>query len=191
MKLRIPAVTVLFWAICLFFSHRIDVAAAVTAVLVHELTHLIVLWSCGGRALSLTITPLGLTIERSGLLSHAGECILSLSAPLFNLLLALFYYRLGLADAAVAANLGYGLLNLLPILPLDGGKALSSLCALFLPAPMVNALIRTVSSITLLLFWVFSIAIALLPDSDLSLLIFSVGLFCMWQSAKDSERIIS
>ncbi len=188
MKIHIPARTVLFWAVCLLFSHRIDAVAAITAISVHELTHLTVLWAGGGRAIALTVTPLGLTIERSGLLSHWGECVLSLSAPLCNLLLALLYWHWELAEWAVAANLGYGLLNLLPIVPLDGGKALEALLSVRLCESFTQRIMGTVSAVTLFLLWLFAIAVALVLDGNLSLLFFCAGLFGQQMTPAPSNK---
>ncbi len=177
MKLHLSPLTLIYFAICLLLSHQLTLAAVCSAVFVHELVHLIVLWMAGGRAVSLTVTPMGLSIERAGLLSHIAEVILSLSAPVANLLLAAIYARFSLDPCTVEANLGFGLLNLLPILPLDGGKALKACLQRYLTPASAERTVRCVSSVCLLLLWLLAVASALVLDGSMSLLLFSVGLF--------------
>lgn len=177
MKLYLSPLTLLLAAFSLLLWHDLSLLALLTAILIHELTHTTVLWICGGSVTSLAITPLGITIERVGLLSHRGEILLSLSAPLMNLLLAGVYCLLGLPPFAVSANLALGLLNLLPIYPLDGGKALSAVLFHFLTPDTAQRISRAVSMISLTVFWLISVAIAILTGENLSPLFFSVALF--------------
>lgn len=177
--------TLIYFALCLLFSHNLTLAAVSSAVLIHELTHLIVLWMTGGAATSLTVTPMGLSMERIGLLSHPEELLLSLSAPLANLLLAALYAHLTLDACTIEANLGFGLLNLLPIYPLDGGKALASLLSVRLDRDTTERIVSRVSMFFLLLFWLLAVAVALVTSGGLSMLLLSVGLF--WSVADVGE----
>lgn len=177
MKLRLSPLTLLLGAFSLLLWHDLSLIALLTAILIHELTHLIVLWICGGTVASLAITPFGLTVERIGLLSHRGEILLSLAAPLMNLLIAGVYCTLGLSSYAISANLALGGINLLPIYPLDGGKALSATLLLFLAPDTAQRISHAVSMIALTVFWMISVAIALLTGENLSPLLFSVALF--------------
>lgn len=177
MKLYLSPLTLLYFALGLLFSHELSLVAVCTAVLIHELTHLIVLWLAGGRAASLTITPMGLSIERIGLLSHRGELWLSLTAPIANLLLAALYTHFAFDPCTVEANLSFGLLNLLPIYPLDGGKALTALLSVRLDRDKVDRCVRGISLVFLVLFWLLAVAVALVLNGGLSMLMLSIGLF--------------
>lgn len=177
MKLNLSPMTLLYFAFCLLFSHELSLTAICSAVLIHELTHLLVLWLAGNRAKSLTVTPMGLSIERVGLLSHRGELLLSLSAPIVNLLLAALYLHFALDPCTVDANLSFGLLNLLPIYPLDGGKALSAALGMRLDKDKTERIVQTISMLFLIAYWMLAVAVALVLDGNLSMLILSVGLF--------------
>lgn len=177
MKLHLSSLTLIYFALYVLFSHPVSLAAICTAVLIHELTHLIVLRLMGGAATSLTITPFGLSIDRVGLLSHWEEILLSLSAPIVNLLLAGLYSYLQMDSCTVESNLGFGLLNLLPIYPLDGGAALKALLSVFLDRETSERLTRWGSMLFLLLFWLLAVAVALILNGGLSMLLLSVGLF--------------
>ena len=177
MKLHLSPLTLLFFAIYLLVAHDLTLVATVSAIVIHELTHLIVLQLCNGRAARLSITPLGLSIEREGLLSHWNEVWLSLSAPLINLVLAGLFFAGDVSMYAVYANLSFGLFNLLPIYPLDGAKALFAALAHWCSHDRATVIGRGISLTVLFLFWLFSIALALFYDGNLSLLLLCAALF--------------
>ena len=177
MKIRLSPLTLLFFAIYLLTAHDLTLISTVSAIVIHELTHLIVLLICNGRPARLTITPLGLSIEREGLLSHWDEVWLSLSAPLMNLLLAGLFWIWGLSSFAVYANLSFGLFNLLPIYPLDGAKALYALLCRSLLQIQAEGICRSISLIFLLFLWLLSIGLAIYTNGNLSLLLLSSALF--------------
>ncbi len=87
----------------------------------HELGHLAALAICKKRTDSLRLSFYGAALKYSASLSKGRECFVLLCGPLVNLLLFLF-----LKDEI---NISLFILNLLPIYPLDGGRALR----LFLP----------------------------------------------------------
>ena len=177
MKVHLSSATLIYFTLALILCHDLTLVAVFSAVAIHELTHLIVLWIMGGHITSIVITPLGLSIERSGLLSHRGEFLLSLSAPIVNLLIATLFLYFGLNACTVESNLSFGLINLLPIYPLDGGKALNSLLLVITNPVTATKTTELISHIFLILFWMFGIAVALIFNGGLSILMLSIGLF--------------
>ncbi|MDO4316425.1 MAG: peptidase M50 [Oscillospiraceae bacterium] len=102
------------------------------AAAVHELGHLLVLRRLGTRVTGLRIGMLGAVLETdSGRLSYGGELLAVLAGPAANLLCALLLAALGGSRWAVpvGAHLVLGAFNLLPVGPLDGGRALYLLAA--------------------------------------------------------------
>jgi stage IV sporulation protein FB len=177
MKLHLSPATLLYFATSLLLCHDLTLAAILSAIMIHELSHLIALRLTGGNATSVTITPMGLTLERIGLLSHRNEIIVSLSAPIVNLLLAFVFSHCQLAPCTYQANLGFGLINLLPIYPLDGGKALYALLSRIVRPSNATLISNVISHIFLFIFWMLGIAVALVLNGGLSMLMLSVGLF--------------
>lgn len=95
----------------------------------HELGHWIAISLLGGRIRSLHLTVIGAEMELDPCrpLSYGREAAAALAGPAVNLLLVWLSIQTGRYLFA-GLNLCFGLLNLLPIRPLDGGRAL--FCAL-------------------------------------------------------------
>ena len=185
MKIHISPLTFLYFAVCLTCSHSLTVVAVCTAVLIHELTHLILLWWMGARASALTITPIGLSIERSGMLSHIEEVWLCLSAPLINLILAGGFAYFSLDRFTVEVNLCLGMINLLPIVPLDGGKALLAMLSHYASEEAARRIMGIVSAFFMLILWLLAVSICVVLNGSISLLLLVSGLFI---SAADFDK---
>lgn len=117
------------WACWLLLLPLKCVAAAAAAACVHEAFHFIVLLLCRGVVHRITITPFGAVIEAEGITGFSEVlCILAGPAASFALLCLIRKYPLlGLC------GLIQGGFNLLPIYPLDGGRALMHLLKYFVP----------------------------------------------------------
>lgn len=147
MGLSLRGVTVrvnpFFLAVCLLYCAAgvIDRAAiAFGAILLHEMGHVVTAYGFGVRVQSVELFPFGgvARLEGAGALSPLKEIGIALGGPLTSI--ALFCFGLGLAQSGhltgtrgqffLAANLLIAAFNLLPGLPLDGGRIMRALLSM-------------------------------------------------------------
>jgi Zn-dependent protease len=120
----------LTWVLVVFFS-----------ILVHELGHALVAEYYGMFPIIQLYSMGGLTIPgRSRKLTHLQEILLSLAGPTAGFLLGLLVFLAGqllgtsapvlvyqILSQLLWVNIGWGILNLIPMLPLDGGQVMRNL----------------------------------------------------------------
>ena len=154
------------------------ILAAVVAAAFHELCHLLCLRICGGRVTGFSFGGKGAVID-SGQLSPVNELLCTLAGPVGSLLL-LFVLRIFPRIAICGAF--HGAFNLLPVYPLDGGRALR--CALRLLFPTHWQRIFLILQKTLLLgltvlsLWAFFVrGLGLLPI---------IFLLLLWHNVKNT-----
>lgn len=94
--------------------------AVVSAALVHELCHILALCLLGGKIRSIHIQPSGCIIESSRI-GEGAQFFSILAGPLGSFVL-LFLCRT--APRMAICGFFQGMYNLLPVLPLDGGRML-------------------------------------------------------------------
>ncbi len=107
-------------------------ATVMGAAAIHELGHWVMLRLLGAKVTGFRLNVLGAVLETdSRRLSYGGELAAVLAGPAVNLLAALALNILGKGrcPADVGANLVLCAFNLLPVCPLDGGRALYLLMA--------------------------------------------------------------
>lgn len=116
-----------------------------TSVVIHELGHALVARLYGVQVTEIRLWFLGGVAQFEELPSRRGaEAVVAIAGPLTSGLLALLLWLvLPLAGGAAGVtvvlaylaitNLGLAIFNLLPALPLDGGRVVRSLFGLFLP----------------------------------------------------------
>ncbi len=106
------------------------------ACAVHELGHWIVLRLLGGRVARLRLTAVGAEMVLERPLGYWQEGLVALAGPGASLLLAVLFSLREEGLVFSGLNLAVGCFNLLPLGPLDGGRALS--CTLGLLAGPEN-----------------------------------------------------
>ena len=128
-------------------------AVILWAALLHEAGHWLALRAAGAEILSLRVGILGMVMETdSRRLSYGRELAVLLAGPGVNLLSAcLLVWLAEGGEAAAGAHLVLGAFNLLPVRPLDGGRALEMLAVWLLGPVRGERLAGWVGALTALL----------------------------------------
>lgn len=135
-------------------------------VLIHEIMHLIVGLIIGGKAEKMYINPFGVSLEiyLYGKSRPLSKILFYLSGPLINFILAIGFFYLNmdieLKEKLIYTNLSICFFNLLPILPLDGGKILKEIFTVFFSSDISSKIMIYFSKIFLgIISLVYSILI--------------------------------
>lgn len=134
MRIWVHPLFVLTAVVAIIFSVTNFFIALTFAVIAHELAHAVVAKKIGVIAARITLTPFGGALNlQSNILTPHQKCVIYWAGPIASLLFSLLF---GVVvwlfptificlEYLVAANFLVGVINLLPIYPLDGGKILA------------------------------------------------------------------
>jgi len=156
-------------------------------VLVHELGHLAAAKGFGWRVREVQLLPFGgvIVVEELGTVATGEELIVTLAGPLqhvWMILTAWLVQWFGIGDPAwwnyfIEANVMIGLFNLLPVLPLDGGKVMQ--CLLGYVLPYHRTILYTAWISMVLSAVVIAAAVVQLLSGQLPLNLLVIGLFLL------------
>lgn len=142
MRLFIHPLFILTAVVAVFFT-VVDFFVALTiAVILHEAAHALIARKIGAIVSHITLAPFGgtlkmkttvLTKEQKRLIYLAGPLASLLFSMLFGVVVWLWPVIFNYLEYLVVANFLVGIINLIPIYPLDGGKVLS----LYLPTKFI------------------------------------------------------
>ena len=121
-------------ALLIYLDGQGIVLRALLACALHECGHWVVIRALGGRVSALRLSAVGaeMRLDQAHALSYLGEAAAALAGPAVNLLAAFAAARGGYYLFA-GVNLCFGILNLVPAAPLDGGRALGCILGQFSP----------------------------------------------------------
>ena len=142
-----------FWLLAAWFALSNGwrlLAVTLSAAALHELGHLLALYLLGGRVTGLRLSAFGAELATDAArLPYLRETGVVLAGPAVNLALGLLLARLGQYTAS-GAHLSLCLFNLLPVRPLDGGRALCLLASWLLGPERGEAAARWGGALTAL-----------------------------------------
>ncbi len=164
-------------------------------IMIHELSHGLMAMFLGIRIQEIQILPFGGLVKLDNSLSFTPkeEIIISLAGPISNVALSatifflqdFFYWKSPGFDFVIFSSLSIAIFNLLPALPLDGGRVFRSMLALIFGYKKATDITSIISKIIALCLVVFNIYLFTLASYNFTLIL--IGIFIFYQSTKESE----
>lgn len=183
----------------IFTGHFLELLALFAIVFVHELGHVACARLFGIHVSSIQMLPFGgvAVMEDTGHLTAGREVAIALAGPAQNLLMigiSWLLHATGIWEGPffsyfVESNLLIALFNLLPILPLDGGKVCQALCSKGLPFHSTLVWSLRISILFSLFVTVYSVAPLVLGYGALQMNLLLVGVFLLYSNITDYRNI--
>lgn len=133
MKIEINLKIILL-GILFFILRQLDIYVIfIIFILLHEIAHMVVGMLCGLKPKVFKINPLGVSVEFYLYQSRKSikKVATYLAGPLLNLIMGLVFIIIPMEESLkikiVYTNLLLAIFNLIPIMPLDGGKILKEI----------------------------------------------------------------
>ena len=147
-KWSVSAGAVLLFAVIYFFDGSGIVSAAIPAILLHELGHFLMLCLCRKRITRIRVNVTGVELNYAGSLGGAQALLCAAAGPAVGLLYGMAAIRTRSAFLRMSGSVSLALsaFNLLPVLPLDGGRIVSAAFG-----PKLAAIVSRCFSVMLLL----------------------------------------
>ena len=181
----------LVMALLFYFDDQCLLPGFLLACAFHECGHWAAICLMGGAVRELHLTAMGaeLCLDRRKQMSYGGEIISALAGPFINCLLAL----LSAAKAPVFSglNLILGLFNLLPVLPLDGGRLFYFLLALLCSEEQAERICRKLTMAVSLLIGAAGWIVLKESGYNFTLLLIAVWLLFLvmeWKGVANRRR---
>lgn len=160
-KFSINIFTFLLFFVSYIFGYFRLLAVSYTITALHESAHIFMAKRLGVSIKKVEILPFGITMKLDGacVLNPNDEIKIALSGPVCNILLSLILYCTGRDfEYAIIVSLVMGIFNLIPVLPLDGGRVLRAVFVKkfgYIKASKIVLTLTVCFSLAIILFGIF------------------------------------
>ncbi len=148
MKIKISPLTFVLIAVSVVTKQVELLFITYIIMTVHELSHLLAAVCIGLKPESISFAPFGvhLTLKNKIIRGFADEIILYSAGPLVNAVFAVISIRMGWYDL-YKINTALFLMNMLPVVPLDGGIILKRVLSYKIGKSTSDRIMRTISAV--------------------------------------------
>ena len=131
-KIKVNSFFFIIWILFLILDKSTYVIYIFLSAVVHETAHISMFFACGAAIDTIEILPFGISVNLKNTVnvSNLKEVACALSGPFANLIYALILvfipasFHIEGITFLISCNLAIATVNLIPIMPLDGGRAL-------------------------------------------------------------------
>ncbi len=186
MKIKISPTFYIIWIIFLLLGRTDTVITVFICGVIHEAGHICAYSALGLSRADVTLNACGISADFKDRIAisykkeiiclMAGGTLNLLTAPLFYLISANLPFTNG-GDALFLCSIVFGILNLLPIYPLDGGRVLFSLLAQKLPLYKAKRITNVLGIVFLLPLTALAVYALFITGFNVSLLLICAYLF--------------
>ncbi len=181
--IRINPLTVILFVICIFLKQQRIFCISYAVIFLHELSHFAAARALGLRAESISFQPFGVNLKLKNKIVPCltDEVILYGAGPVFNVIFAAVLIPFnGVNDFLnylYACNLSLFFINIIPVLPLDGGIILKKTVANYFGYRTAEKALKAVSAILIIFLAAAEIYSALNTGINISVIIMLAFLF--------------
>lgn len=193
--LHIHMITVILFVV-VFFCGRIEsVAVAYAIMLIHELAHLAAALCIGLKPDGIFICPFGvnLKLKNKMIYSLADEIILYAAGPFSNIVMALaavcFFSEIPYSYDFYVQNIALFVLNMLPVMPLDGGIIARKILSYRIGNKKCNKVMKAVSLTIVVILSAVGIYFFSFGKFNYSIVFLCVFLICNIIMSKEKYNI--
>ncbi len=190
---------IFFLVLCLIYTllgMGIEILVIIAAVLIHEVAHAIMGKVLGIKVLEIELLPFGgqAKLEDFTGLEPGKEIYIALAGPLISLSVAAAFYFLGLGEKydyvnyVIKINLLLGLFNLLPALPLDGGRILRSLLSSVKGFRQATAISANIGKFLAVIIAVYGVYLIYAENYGVNFLL--IGCLLYWAAYREKNLLM-
>lgn len=194
-RFRINIIFLILCILYIFLGLGLEILFIVSSVLLHELAHMLVGLLLGIKVLEIELLPFGgqAKLEDFTGLDPSKEIYVALAGPLLSISIAAFLYFFdlpiypNLIPYLIKINLLLGLFNLLPALPLDGGRILRSLLSPVQGFRKATSISATIGKI--LAFIIIGYGSYLIYTANYGINFILIGFLLYWAAYKEKNLL--
>lgn len=174
----------LFLSFCMGIG--VEVCLVFAVAFLHECGHILAAHLTGTAVLRVSFMPWGVCMEAEPFKNERAECLTALAGPLTNLLLlgVQFFWQ---NELFMLSNLFMFLINLLPVLPLDGGRILKAILTEEVGKEKAIRIMHVTALILTVLLFGIGVVLFYKTGVNFSVLIIAIFLAC----SEKEPRILS